>query len=91
MYLLNNNVTYFDGFGVGHIPKEIKTFVDTYTVLTNIFRTQAYDSIMRGYFYIGFLDFMLASKTFMGFTNLFPPNNFLKIDDMILNYFKNSY
>ena len=26
LYVLNNNVTYFDSFGVEHIPKEIKTF-----------------------------------------------------------------
>ena len=25
-YELNNNVTYFDSFGVGHIPKETKIF-----------------------------------------------------------------
>ena len=24
LYALNNNVTYFDSFGVEHIPKEIK-------------------------------------------------------------------
>ena len=26
LYVLNNNATYFDSFGVEHIPKEIKTF-----------------------------------------------------------------
>ena len=54
---------------------------------TNIFRIQAYDSIMCGYFYIGFIDFMLAGKILTDFTNLFSPNNFKKNDDIILNYF----
>ena len=27
LYVLNNHVTYFDSFGVEHIPKEIKAFV----------------------------------------------------------------
>ena len=76
MYALNNNVTYFDGFGVEHIPKEIKKFIDKSIVVTNIFRIQAYDSIMCGYFCIGFIDFMLAGKTLTEFTNLFSPNNF---------------
>ena len=76
MYALNNNVTYFDGFGVEHIPKEIKKFIDKSIVVTNIFRIQAYDSIMCGYFCIGFIDFMLAEKTLTEFTNLFLPNNF---------------
>ena len=42
---------------------------------------------MRGYFCIGFIDFMLAGKTFTDFTNLFSPINFEKNDDIILNYF----
>ena len=73
----NTNVTYFDSFGVEHIPKEIKTFIDcSLSVTTNIFRIQSYDSIMCGYFCIGFIDFMLARKTLTEFTNLFSPNNF---------------
>ena len=62
-YALNNNVTYFDSFGVEHIPNEIKIFIDKSIVVTNIFRIQAYHSIMCGYFCIGFIDFMLPGKT----------------------------
>ena len=32
-----NNVTYFDSFGVEHIPKEIKAFIKNKNVKTNIF------------------------------------------------------
>ena len=60
---VQNNVTYFDSFWVEHIPKEIKTFINNKNIKTNIFRIQAYDSIMCGYFCIGFIDFMLAGKT----------------------------
>ena len=87
LYVKNNNVTYFDSFGVEHIPKEIKIFIKNKNIKTNIFRIQAYDSIMCGYFCIGFIDFMLAGKTLTDFTNLFSPNNFKKNDDIILNYF----
>ena len=48
--------------GVEHIPKEIKEFVKNKNIITNIFRIQAYDSIMCGYFCIGFIDFVLAGK-----------------------------
>ena len=61
MYV-SNNVTYFDSFEVEHIPKEIKTFIENKSTKTNIFRIQAYDSIMYGYFCIGFIDFMLVGK-----------------------------
>ena len=43
LYSLDKNVTYFDSFGVEHIPKEIKIFIDISIVLANIFRIQAYD------------------------------------------------
>ena len=42
---------------------------------------------MRGYFCIGFIDFMLKGKTLTDFYNLFSPNNFGKNDDIILKYF----
>ena len=81
----NSDVTYFGSFRVEHIPKEIKTFIDhSLSITTNIFRIQAYDSTMCVYFYIGFIDFMLAGKTLTEFTNLFSPNNFKKNDDIIL-------
>ena len=67
MYALNNNVTYFDGFGVEHIPKEIKIFFDRFIVVANIFRIQAYDSVMCGYFFVVFIDFMIKGKTFLIF------------------------
>ena len=31
----NNNVTYFDSFGVERIPKEIKTFIKNKNIKTN--------------------------------------------------------
>ena len=86
----NNNVTYFDSFRVEHIPKKIKTFINNKNTKTNIFRIQAYDSIMSGYVCIGFIDFMLAEKTLTKHRNLFLPNNFKKNDDIILNYFMNN-
>ena len=91
MYV-KNNVTYFDSFKVEHIPKEIKTFIKNRNIKTNIFRIQAYDSIMCGYFCNAFIDFMLKGKSLAEYTNLFSPNDFKKNDDTILNYFmSNTY
>ena len=84
---MNNNVTYFDSFGVKHIPKEIKIFIDKSIIVTNIFGIQANDSVMCGYFCIRFIDFMLKGKTLTDFTNLFSPNIFKKNDDIILKYY----
>ena len=43
---------------------------------------------MREYFSIGFIDFMLKGKSFLGYTNLFSPNNYDKNDKIILKYFQ---
>ena len=56
-------------------------------VVPNIFRIQAYDSIMHGNFCIRFIGFMLAGKTLEEFSNLFAPNNFKRNNEIILKYF----
>ena len=52
-------------------------------------RTQAYDSVMCGYFCIGFINYMFMVKSLTDYTNIFSPNNFKKNDDIILNYLLN--
>ena len=69
LHVQNDNVTYIDSFGVEHIHQEIKIFTDNKNIETNIFRIQAYDSIICGYFCFGVIDFMLAGKTLAEFTN----------------------
>ena len=59
---MSNNVTYFDSFRVEHIPKEIKKIIGNKNIKANIFRIQAYDSVMCRYCCIGFIDFMLKTK-----------------------------
>ena len=89
LYISTTTVTYFDSFGVEHIPKEIKKFINN--KIANIFRLQGYDSVMCGYFSIGFSEFILKGNNLTDLTNLFPPNDFKKNDNIILNYFKNRY
>ena len=88
LYVKNNDITYFDSFGVEHIPKEIIKFIKNKNIKTNIFRIQAYDSIMCGYFCIGFINFILKGKSLIGYTNLFSPFDFKKNDDIIMSFFK---
>ena len=87
LYVNNNIVTYFDSFGVEYIPKEIMNFISRKKIITNIYRIQAYDSIMCGYFCIGFINFMFNGKSLIDYTNLFSPNDFNKNDNIILKYF----
>ena len=53
-----------------------------------IFRAQVNNSIMCGYFCIGFIDFVLAGKKLTDFSTLFSPYDFEKNNSIILSYFK---
>ena len=86
LYVNLNNATYFDSFRVEHILKEIKKFIGNRNI-TNIYRIQAYDSIMCGYYCTGFIDFMLKCKSLVDYANLFSPNVNEKNDKIILKYF----
>ena len=60
LYVLNIGIIYFDNFGVEHVPKEIKKPIGNKNMKTNIFRIQANNSIMCGFFCNGFINFILA-------------------------------
>ena len=89
LFCNKNTVIYFDSFSVEHVPEEVKEFIENKNIKANIFRVQENDSIMCGYFCIGFIDFMLAGKKLTDYTNLFSPHNLKKEDHIILSYFKN--
>ena len=82
------NAIYFDSFEVEHITKEIKKFIGNKTIIINIYRIQVYNSIMCGYFCIGFTDFLLKGKSLLDYTNLVSPNIYEKNDKIILKYFQ---
>ena len=57
-----DNVTYFERVGVEYISKEIKKFRGNKNITINTYRVDASDSIMCGYFCIGFIDFILEGN-----------------------------
>ena len=60
LFCKKNEIIFFDSLGVEHVSKEIKEFVGNKNIKANIFRVQANNSVMCGYFCTGFIDFMLA-------------------------------
>ena len=66
-----------------------KKFIGSKSITTNIYRMQANDSMMCGYFCIGFIDFMLKGKNLLHYyTNLFSPNEYENNDKIVLKYFQ---
>ena len=57
LFCKKSEIVYFDSFGVEHIPEEIKKFIGNKNMNANIFLVQANNSVVRGFFCIGFIDF----------------------------------
>ena len=65
LYVNGNDIMYFDSFGVENVPKEINKIIGNIIMITNIYRIQACDSRMRGYFRIGFINFCKKVKVWL--------------------------
>ena len=89
LFVKTNEVICFDSFGIEHIPKEIERAIGNKEIKASIFRLQAYDSIMCGYYCIEFINYMLKGKTLLDCTNLFSLNDFKKNDQIIKRIVKN--
>ena len=88
LFVKTNEAIYFDSFGIEHIPKEIEHAIGNKEIKASIFRLQAYDSIMCGYYCIEFINYMLKGKTLLDYANLFSPNDFKKNDQIIKRIIK---
>ena len=88
LFCKRNGIVYFNSFGVEHVSEKIKKCIGNENIKANIFPVQANNSILCGYFCIGFIDFMLASKKLTDFASSYIPYDFEKNDDIILSYFK---
>ena len=78
-----SEIAYFNSFGVEHVSEESKDFIRNKNIKSNIFRVQSNDSIMRGYFRIGFINFMYAGKKLTNFTRYFLP---MVLKKMTINF-----
>ena len=89
LFVKAKKVIYFDSFGIEHIPEAIDKFIGNKKIKASIFRIQAYDSIVCGYFCIEFINYMLKGKKLLDYTNLFSPNDFKENDQVTKRILKN--
>ena len=78
---MNRFVLYFEFLKLFAI---FPIFIGNKNIISNIYRIQAYDSIMGGSFCIEFIDFMLKCKSLLDYTNLFSPNDYEQNDKIVL-------
>lgn len=63
MFSDKNTAIYFDSFGTKHVPQEISNKMKDKSINRNIFRIQADDFIMKRFYCIIFIEYMIAGKT----------------------------
>ena len=75
LFIDKSTTVYFDSFGIEYIPNKIKDK----SIIHNIFRIQSDNTIMCGFYYIAFIEYMIAGKGLLDYTNLFSPNDYKNI------------
>ena len=87
-YWQKNTAVYFDCFGIEYIPQKVLNKIKDKWITHNIFRIQDNESIMCGFYFIAFIEYMLTGKNLLDYTNLFSPNDYKKNEKIIYKYFK---
>ena len=91
---INKNITvYFDSFGIEYIPQEVLNEIRDKSITHNMVRIQDDKSIMCRFYWIAFIEYMLARKyifenifqenIFLDYDYLFSPNDYKKNDKII--------
>ena len=68
-YLLTDII--YDSFAIECFPQEVLSKIQVKSITLNRFRIQDDDSIMCGFYCIPFIEYMIAEKTLLDYTNLF--------------------
>ena len=82
LYIDRSLVVYFDSFGIQDILQEVLNKIKNKSITQRIFRIQDNESIMCGFYCTAFIEYMLAGKTLLDYTNLLSPNGYKKNDNI---------
>ena len=76
---------YFDSFGIEYIPPEVLNIIKNKSISHThyILRIRDNESIMPIFYCIAFIQYIVAEKTFLDYTDLFSPNDYKRNDKII--------
>ena len=77
-----------DYFGIEYIPQEVLNKLKDKSITHNLFRIQYDESIMCGFYFIAFIEYLLARKTLLDHTNLISLNGYKKNGKIYIKVFK---
>ena len=86
LFIDRTTAAYFDSFRIEYIPQEVSNKIKNKSITHNILWIKSDDSIMCGFYCIAFIEYMIAGKKLLDYTNLFS-----RYDKMIYKHFKDKY
>ena len=72
---------YFDSFRIKHVSQKVLNKIEDKSMIYNIFRIQSDGSLMGGFYWTIFIEYITVGKTLLYYTNLFSPNDYEKWQD----------
>ena len=78
LFINRNTAVHIDSFGTENISQEVLNKLRDKLITHNIFKIQDTESIMCGFYYIAFIEYMLAGNILLDYTNFFSPNDYKK-------------
>ena len=78
-------------FRIEYTPQEVLNKIRDKSITHNIFRIEDDDSIICEFYCIAFIEYMLAEKILLDYTNIFSTKDYKKNDKIIHKYFKGNY
>ena len=76
LFFDKNTAACFASFGIEYIPKEVLNKIKGKSITNNTFIIQNNESIMCGFCFIAFIEYMYAGKILLDYTILFPLNDY---------------
>ena len=78
LFIDRNLAVYFNSFEIEYILLEVINKIRDKSIIHNIFRIQDNESIMFGFYCIAFIEYVLARKTLLDYTNFVSLNGYKK-------------
>ena len=91
LFIDRNTTVYFDSFGTEYIPQELSNKINEKSITHNIFRVLSNEPMKSGFYCMTFMEYVIAGKFLLDYTNLFPFNDFQKNNEIILKFYKVKY
>ena len=92
LFIARNTAVFFDSLEIEQIPQEVLNKIKEDKLITRtIFRIQSDGSIMCGFYWVAFIEYIIAGRNLLDYTNLFSPDDYRKNNKITYKCFEDKY